>query len=203
MCGAPNKEAFHVLTHPDAGVTAKATTLHSTAVQDHLWGCDKHPDLLTLIPKLFLRMRAGMPIRLHLHPVAACPALRSQAVIGWNNFLIDWWSVKWFCLQRQHCCSAGSQKLALCWLTSTLKTPIQGQWHLWDFPNQHFCGQTGMAATDKQARLNTRIDQEFAVGWANLTIVNAQIHSQGQTLDSAKVLSLEEKCDWLGSMNAG
>ena len=56
---------------------------------------------------------------------------------------------------------------------------------------------------DKQARLNTRIDQEFAAGWDDLTIVNAQIHSQGQTLDSVKVLSLEGKRDWSGSVTAG
>ena len=56
---------------------------------------------------------------------------------------------------------------------------------------------------DKHARLNTCIDQKFAAGWENMTIVNAQIHSQGQTPDSVKALSLEEKRDWLGSVTAG
>ena len=56
---------------------------------------------------------------------------------------------------------------------------------------------------DKHARLNTHIDQEFAVGWDDMTIVNAQIHSQGQTPASVKALSLAEKRDWLGSVTAG
>ena len=56
---------------------------------------------------------------------------------------------------------------------------------------------------DKHAWLNTRNDQEFAAGWDDLTIVNAQIHSQGQTPDPTKAISLEEKRDWLGSLTAG
>ena len=56
---------------------------------------------------------------------------------------------------------------------------------------------------DEHARLNTRIDQEFAAGWEGMTIVNAQIHSQGQTPASVKALPLAEKRDWLGSVTAG
>ena len=64
LCSVPNKKAFHMLTYPDAGATTKATTLCSTAIQDHLWGCDTHPDILTPIPKLLVHIRAGMPVRL-------------------------------------------------------------------------------------------------------------------------------------------
>ena len=56
---------------------------------------------------------------------------------------------------------------------------------------------------DKHAWLNTCINQEFAAMWENLTIVDAHVHSQGQTPNSAKALSLEEKRDWLGSVTAG
>ena len=135
LCGAPNEKASHVLSCPDAGATAKAMTFHSTTVRDHLQGCDTHPDLLTLIPKLLLCIQAGTPVCLHLQPAAVSPALRSQAATGWHNFPISQWSVDWFCLQHKHCLSAGSQKSALCWLSSTLGMLIQGQWHLWDFCN--------------------------------------------------------------------
>ena len=56
---------------------------------------------------------------------------------------------------------------------------------------------------DKHAWLNTHINQEFAAGWENVTIVNAQVHSQGQRPESVEALSLEEKRDWLGSVTAG
>ena len=56
---------------------------------------------------------------------------------------------------------------------------------------------------DKHAWLNTNIDQKFAARWENMTIVNAQIHSQGQTPASVKALSSAEKHDWLGSVTAG
>ena len=123
--------------------------------------------------------------------------------MGWRDFLIGQWSFDWFHLQRKCCLSASSQKSALCWFSSTLRTLIQEQWHLWDFCNQQFCRQGSTAAMDKHAQLNTRIDQEFTAGWENMTIVDAQIHSQGQTPESVKALSPEEKRDWLGSVTVG
>ena len=51
--------------------------------------------------------------------------------------------------------------------------------------------------------LNDRIEHEFTTGWAGVTIINAQIHAQGQTIDSIQALPLEEKRDWLKSVDAG
>ena len=76
LCGAPNKKASHVLSCPNTGATAKATAFCSTTVRDHVRGGDTQPDLLTLIPKLLLRIQAGTPVCLHLHPAAVCPALK-------------------------------------------------------------------------------------------------------------------------------
>jgi len=80
---------------------------------------------------------------------------------------------------------------------------MQGQWHLWDYRNQRFHGQGGIAETAEHALLNDRIDQEFAAGWEGMTMVNAQIHSQGQSADSIKALPLAEKRDWISSVDAG
>ena len=47
------------------------------------------------------------------------------------------------------------------------------------------------------------MEHEFTTGWAGITVVNAQIYTQGQTVDSVQALSLEEKRDWLNLVNAG
>ena len=47
------------------------------------------------------------------------------------------------------------------------------------------------------------MEHKFTTGWAGVTVINAQIHDQEQTVDSIQALSLEEKRNWLKSVDAG
>ena len=134
-----------------------------------------------------------------LFPQPLHRALRAQTLIGWPNFLIGCWSPEWLRVQETYYAQSESWKSALRWLTAALECVILGQWHLQDHHNQRFRGTSGSAATAEHRCLNKRINQEFALGWVGMTVINGQVCAADQSTETVKALPL----DWVGSVEAG
>ena len=90
--------------------------------------------------------------------------LSDHANIGWINFFLGRWSVKWKEAQKRHYRNMNKKKSASSWAVAILKKLMMILWDLWQYRNTILHSPTGLIAIASHHSLDHRISVEKVKG---------------------------------------
>ena len=169
VCDAPDEDRNHLLQCPDPRATHQFKK-SMAPVPALLKSLDTSPALSEAILTILKRYRAKQTINPQtFHATDGLrDAIREQAKIGWHNFILGRWTYKWKIVQKAHYDRIGSRKTPKRWLTAILHKLSRICWDLWQFRNKVLHAPAGTLAVAQHYRLNQDIEEQFALGTADL-----------------------------------
>ena len=123
-------------------------------------------------------------------------AIEDQTKIGWNNFSLGRWSIKWQLVQQKYIKQINSKRSSLRWITSIINKFMNVVWDIWNFRNFLIHGKRGINDRARHKELNFQIRQQFTIGFENLLLSNYRNfrrYSLPLLLDSSR----ETKQNWI------
>ena len=163
LCNASIEKSSHILCCPNQDATIFATD----NIQDKMqtaFDSTSTPDYISkAILKILLDLRRGRPIRPSDFDI---PELQSaiqsqQDNIGWTNFLLGKWSLRWRHVIQSYYDSISSKCSAKRWVTAIIHKLLLVSWDSWDFRNNKINEPQGINDTHQHNRLNAQIQEAF------------------------------------------
>jgi hypothetical protein len=128
-------------------------------------------------------------------------ASRHQAEIGWNNFVLGRWSVKWGEAQQQRQYDRiGSKQTSKRWATAILHKLAMIRWDLWEFQNGIPHTPTSPLAVTKHIFLNSLIGEDFTRGTDGMDKHYYYLFEGDNTLDNLQAADIITKQQWLQTL---
>ena len=200
LCNLPEENRDHLLQCPDPRATEQFRK-SIAPIPALLKKLETSPPLTDAIMDILRRFRAKRHITYRAFSLAdgLRDAIKTQAKIGWFNFVLGRWTYKWKIVQQAHYQRIGSKKTAKRWLTAILHKLSLVCWDLWKFRNKVLHAPSGPLLVAQNHRLNQDIENEFADGTADL---RKQDHSlfKKWTVQKLQRSDVHTKQQWLESV---
>jgi hypothetical protein len=123
-----------------------------------------------------------------------------QAEIGWNNFVLDRWSVKWGEAQQRHYNRIGSKRTSKRWAAAILHKLAMIWWDLWEFRNGLLHALTGQLAIAKDTFLNSLFGEDFTRGTDGINKHYYYLFKGDNTLGNLQAADIITKHQWLQTL---
>jgi hypothetical protein len=127
-------------------------------------------------------------------------AMRHQEEIGWNNFVLGRWSVKWGEAQHRHYERIGSKRTSKRRATAILHKLAMIRCDLWEFRNGILHTPTGPLAVAKHAFLNSLIGKDFTRGKDGIDKYYYYLFEGDNTLNNLQASNITTKEQWLQTL---
>ena len=147
------------------------------------------------------RMNRRIYLRDLIKSTAIQDAIREQNKIGWDNFILGRWSLRWQRIQENYYASIKSKRSVKRWAAVIIHKLIMIVWDLWSFRNELVHGPKGIEESERHKELNSKIEQEHSKG--SLTLIEKDKHLiDNNGLEDLTTGTFYDKQAWLKRIEA-
>ena len=147
------------------------------------------------------RMNRRIYLRDLIKNTAIQDAVREQNKIGWDNFILGRWSLKWQRIQKNYYASINSKRSVKRWAAAIIHKLIMIVWDLWSFRNKLVHGPKGIEESERHKELNSKIEEEYSKG--SLTLIEKDKHLiDDNGLEDLTTGTVYDKQAWLERIEA-
>ena len=101
-------------------------------------------------------------------------AVREQNKIGWDNFILGRWLLRWQRIQKNYYALIKSKRSVKRWAAAIIHKLIMIVWDLWSFCNELVHRPKGIKESERHKELNSKIEEEHSKG--SLTLIEKDKH---------------------------
>ena len=166
-CSAEVEDTLHIIQCPD---TAATSLWDSRLTEFKYWLIETHttPLLAQSICQRLQNWRSNsefLVLPLSLSPEMS-DAIHDQDFLGWDKFLLGFWSKQWEGAQERYLQSIQSKTTIKRWITAIIRKLWDIVWDMWEHRNEklHHSEQGEIVA-----QLNNDISHEYQHGCTNLS----------------------------------